>query len=224
MDNIKISVNQLVDFGTATEARKRRIILDQKTPDNFKVAWYQLARASMKRSIAQRCDNMPIIEGINRLKSRIISKPRQIQDKAVSLEAMRRFLKIKLSPLFKNHNYTIIKEKEKKSTLINGVEVIVSPDVIFKILIDNQYYIGAVKLHISKNNIFSSIKSSYVSTIIFKYLKEISANYDAKVLPELCLSIDVFGEKATSTPKNLNTSLKSIEKLCKEVKQMWRRI
>ena len=82
-------------------------------------------------------------------------------------------------------------------------------------------YLGAVKVHISKNNVFDNIQSRYISSLINKYLKEVVAEADEVVLDEPCLSIDVFGEKVISVPKNLPKSLTEIEVICEEVKSIW---
>lgn len=222
--NVIISINQLVDFSTGTDAKKRRIIMDQKSPDTFKVGWYQTPRACIKKAIVNNGDSDPIVEGIERLKAKISKKPQQIQNRAVSLEAMQRFLKIELPKILKNHSCEPIKERLVKSTFVNGVEVIVSPDIIFKIILKDELYMGAVKLHISKNNIFDVKKSKKVSTILYKYMTELSGNYNSKVLPELCFSMDVFGERVVPSPLNFKDSISEIEFICEEVKVLWYKV
>ncbi|MBQ4818830.1 hypothetical protein [Aquimarina sp. MMG016] len=216
----KISVNQMADFSKSSEAKKRSIIRQQKKPSTFKVAWYQLARARFKKSIAMNGDLEPIFQGIEELIARNPQKQRQVTDRVVSLEAMQRFIVLKLPSLIKVPS-EIIKKVDSKSIIINGVEVIVSPDVIFKIKLDGKYYLGAVKIHISKNNIFNNKQSRYVSSSIYKYLKEVVAEEDCEVLPELCLSIDVFGERVISVPNNLEKCISEIEVLCEEIKSIW---
>lgn len=216
-----LSVNQLADFSKGTEATKKRIIRQQKTPNTFRVAYYQLAKARMKKCIEKHGDLAPIFKGIDELTSRKLDKPRQIIDRTVSLEAMRRFINLKLPDLLYNVNHTIVKHAKSKSIVINGVEIIISPDIIVKIEIDGKKYVGAVKVHISKNNIFDNDQSKYISSLLFKYLKEVVASHDEEVLEELCLSIDVFGEKITHAPLNLSKSLSEIEVICEEIKSMW---
>ena len=123
--------------------------------------------------------------------------------------------------IFKNHKCTAIKERLVKSTYIDGVEVIVSPDVIYKVSLTSELYLGAVKLHISKGNIFDTGKSKLVSSILYKYMNELAENYHAKVLPELCFSIDVFGERVVLNSNIDTSSAFIIEKLCSEVKRVW---
>ncbi|WP_055436035.1 hypothetical protein [Lacinutrix algicola] len=215
-NNYVISINQLAAFSKATESGKKRIIKQQKQPNKFLVSWYQLSKARIKKSIANNCDLEPVFKGIEELKLRRPEKPRQISDKQVSLEALRRFVNIKLPKLLKDIPHDLIKKVPSKSIKISGVEIIISPDVIYKLKINGKVYIGAVKIHISKNNIFDNQQSRCISGLIYKYLKEVVALEGEEVLEELCLSIDVFGDKAISTPYNLPKVLNDIELICKK--------
>ena len=220
-NEILISVNQFADFSKATESKKRRIIKQQKEPNKFMVSWYQLPKARIKKSIENNCDLMPILNGIEELKERTPKNSRQVLDRAVSLEALNRYVSFKLPDLLKTVPYEIVKTVECKSIYIKGVEIIISPDVIFRLKANGKVYLGAVKVHISKNNVFDNMQSRYVSSLINKYLKDIVAKDEEEVLDELCLSIDVFGEKVISVPKNLYKSLSEIEVICEEVKSFW---
>ncbi|WP_298239426.1 hypothetical protein [uncultured Algibacter sp.] len=221
LNDVVISINQLADFSKASEAKKRSIIRQQKTPNKFMVAWYQLPKARIKKAISNNCDLEPILAGIEELKLRKPNKRRQVLDREVSLEALRRFVNIKLPNLLKEIPHEIIKKVASKSIFINGVEVIISPDVIYKLSINGKIYLGAVKVHISKNNIFDNRQSRYISSLIYKYLNEVVISDDEEVLKELCLSIDVFGEKVIPAPKNLPKTLSDIDVLCEEVKSIW---
>jgi hypothetical protein len=220
-NEILISVNQFADFSKATESKKRRIIKQQKEPNKFMVSWYQLPKARIKKSIENNCDLMPILNGIEELKERTPKNSRQVLDRAVSLEALNRYVSFKLPDLLKTVPYEIVKTVECKSIYIKGVEIIISPDVIFRLKANGKVYLGAVKVHISKNNVFDNMQSRYVSSLINKYLKDVVAKDEEEVLEELCLSIDVFGEKVISVPKNLYKSLSEIEVICEEVKSFW---
>jgi hypothetical protein len=217
----RISINQLADFSKATEAHKRRIIKQQKQPNKFLVSWYQLPKARIKKAIANNCDLEPIFKGIEELKLRKPEKPRQILDRQVSLEALKRFVNIKLPKLLEEVPHDIIKKVPSKSIIVSGVEIIISPDVIYKLKLNGKIYVGGVKVHISKNNIFDNQQSRYISSLIYKYLKDVVVEEGEEVLEELCLSIDVFGEKAISTPKNLPQAINEIKSICEEVKLVW---
>ncbi len=218
---IKISINPFVDFELSSDAKKLRIIKDQKNPSALRVGWYQTPRASIKKSLGQNGDPKPLSEGIDRLKNKITNKPQQLQNKMVSLEALDHFIALKLPTILKNHKYEVIREKEIKSVIIDNVEIIVSPDVVFKIDLNGETFIGAIKLHLSKNNVFNLKQSLTVSTLLHQYCLRLSEKHGLKVLPELCYSVDVFGEQIVSAPINAKPYLLRIRNICKEVKKYW---
>ena len=217
----KISINPLVAFSKGTELKKRRIIRDQKNPSVFKVGWYQTPRACIKKSISQNGNNDEIIKGLERLKDKVVEKPRQIQNKTASMEATRKYLKIEFPEILKNHNLNIIKKRFVKSTWVNGVEITVSPDVVFTFDYKGKKYIGGVKIHLSKGDIFDLNESKMVATILHKHISEIAANYDAIPLHEICLSIDVFGQRIVSSAADAESILNEVIKICNEIKQIW---
>jgi hypothetical protein len=216
-----ISVNQLADFSQSTLAKKRSIIKQQKTPNSFKIAYYQLAKARIKKVMANKGDIQPVLDGIEILKSKTLTKPRQINDRIVSLDALQRFVSIQIPSLLKNYDYKVLKNVESKSIVIRGVEVIVSPDLALEIDIDGKKYLGAVKTHISKGNKFDRKQQTYVASTLHKYLESQVAKNGEIVLPELCISIDVFGEGIVTSPVNITDKIKDIEVICDEIRMMW---
>lgn len=217
----KISINPLIDFFKGTESKKKRVIRSQKEPSIIMVGWHQTSRASIKKSLSLNGDRAPIIEGSNRLKTKVAEKPRQIQNKFVSLEGMQKYLNIEIPEMLKNHNLTIIKKRPIKSTFINSVEITVSPDIVFTIQYNGKKYIGGVKIHLSKGNIFDNQELKIVATILHKHISEIADEYDAIPLPEICYSMDVFGERIVSSPEKPERLLLQIGNICEEVKRFW---
>ena len=80
---------------------------------------------------------------------------------------------------------------------------------------------GGVKIHLSKGNIFEPRESKIVSAVLQKYLESISKDYDAEVLPKLCMSLDVFDQRIVSAPLQIHKYLDKVDILCEEVKRYW---
>ena len=217
----KISINPLIDFFKGTEAKKKRVIKNQKEPSVIMVGWHQTSRACIKKSLSLNGDKSPIIEGSNRLRSKFVEKPRQVQNKFVSLEGMKKYLNIEIPEMLKNHNLNIIKKRSIKSTFIKGVEITVSPDIVFTMDYKGKRYIGGVKIHLSKGNIFDTQELKIVATVLHKHISEIADEYDAIPLPEICYSMDVFGERIVSSSKKSERILLQIESICDEIKRFW---
>lgn len=217
-----ISINQFVDFSKGTDSKKKRIIKQQKEPNKFMISLYQTPRASIKKSLSNNGDRKPIIEGLQRLKDKVPVKPRQVLNKTISIEAIQRYMKIKIPIILKSHKLDIIKKPEIRSIFVEGVEILISPDVIFTLVYNNEKYIGGIKIHISKRNIFELEDSKKVSFLIEKYLKVIEDKYQAKVLPELCFSLDVFDGRMIDAPKNKLFYTEKIRETAMEIKSLWK--
>lgn len=218
---INISINQLADFSIGTDGKKRGIIRQQKKPNVLKVFWYQMAKSRMKKSIAEKGDLTPIFNGIQELKNRTLVNERQINDRNVSLEAMQKFIELRLPTILKNIDYVVVKKSKNKSIFVNGVEVIVSPDLIIKAEIDSVIHYGAIKVHVAKHNQFDSKQQSLVATALHEYLELEFANDGAIVHPELCLSIDIFRGGVVSAPEKIDDKIREMEVICEEVKKLW---
>lgn len=224
---MQISINPLAEFAFASEAKRKTIIRNQKEPSIFKIPWYQLAKARMRLAIAKKGDLQPILDGIDELKNRRLTKVRQINDRKVSVEALERFLEMKLPSVLKDIDYEVIKKPKKSDArplLVKGVEVIVSPDVIIKTTINGQSYLGAVKIHVAKTNTFESKQLKHIASATYMYLDHVIANDDTLVHPDLCLAYDIFGNRIVSAPQNISVGIREVEMLCQEVKEVWTKV
>ena len=219
-DNIRISINQLADFALGTEAKKKRLIKQQKTPNKFLIPWYQLAKARIRKSIQENGELSHLLDGIENLKKREKGNKRQETDKQVSIEAMTRFINLKLPKILEKLDYEILKPPKQKSLKINGVRVIISPDVIFKAKLEGQTVIGAVKIRIAKST-FESKQQRIIAVTLMKYLeKEVATNGEI-VIPELCLSLDLFGNGFVSAASSQYSTLNDLKLICNEVRDLW---
>jgi hypothetical protein len=220
MGKYKISVNQLAEFSGASETSKKRIIKQQLNPDTFRVPRYQLTKARIKKSIELKGDLSPIHEAIKILESKQATTDWQINDKKVSLEALTRFIKIKLPSLLRNLNFQVIKP-QNKSVELREVDVIVAPEIVIKGKMNGQTVIGGIKLHISKTKPFDLTKSQYVASIIYKYLQDRVATKEEVVVPQLCICLDVFNERLVSAPDDVEEVIKQVRFFCDEIKSIW---
>jgi hypothetical protein len=219
MKKYTISINQLAEFHFATESTKNRIIQQQLNPNQFKVSWYQTPKSKVKKCIELGCDLHPIYEGIENLINKQTVNDNQKRKKDISIEALRKFIEIKLPIILRNNKYEIIKTKVK-STYINGVEVIVAPDVIVKGIINGKTVLGGIKIHISKNKPFDYSQSKIVANTIATYLKNEIADETVEVLPELCFSLDIFSGKIIASTIDKRTD-DLIFEICLNVRKTW---
>jgi hypothetical protein len=220
MSNYRISINQLVNFSSASQAGKRAIIKQQLAPSPIKVSRYRLPKFRIAKAIQQHGDMSPIQEAINILKAKNATTSWQINDKKVSLEALDRFSKMKLPKILKELKYIPIK-KNNKTLQVKDVDVVVAPEVIIKGTISGKKVIGGVKIHISKNGQYDLESSQYVASIVYNYLKKESEDGEVAV-PELCFCLDIFRGNFVPAPARSGILMAKVEEFCEELKSLWK--
>src|SRR5690606_26951557 len=110
------------------------IIKDQQKPNVIKVSYYQLAKGRIKKSLTENGAQVCIREALALLAKRIPVTTRQKTDKAVSIEALGRYLTLNIPKMLQLPGITFFKRGEFKSSVnINGVDIIIAPDLIFKV-------------------------------------------------------------------------------------------
>lgn len=74
-------------------------------------------------------------------------------DRQVSIETKKRFIKMKVPDVLKNRKYKIVGKLKSKSFFVNNLEILVALDLIIKALIKGQYFVETVKIHVSKKGL-----------------------------------------------------------------------
>jgi hypothetical protein len=215
-----ISLNQFAEFSKGSIATKKRIIKQQQAPNKFLIQWYQTARSAIKKYLKDINNLTPIDKAIDQLLDKTVQSKRQQSDKTVSIEALQQLKTIAFPSIMKSVDFEIIKI-DSKLVQLNGVNIIIAPDVIFKGYFYGQIIYGAVKIHICKYKPFDFGQTQYVSNLIYKYLNKQVPKSQGIVLPELCLCIDIFGGRVTSADAKSQKISTEIKMLCEELKMLW---
>ena len=220
--NVRLSINPLAEFIYATDRRKQGIIKGQKNPNPVIVSWYRTAKSLMTKYYKNPGDTGVIEEGLKKLKERTPETKWQSSNRQGSIELLERFIKMKVPLFFKNHEVEFIKPKIK-SVILYGVEIITSPEIVFRIKSGDSWEYGAVKFHTSKSGKFDRKKSRIVSTVLKMYLKGFLTEYDTQgvVNPNYCLCVDVFNEIITNATEKSDKTELEINDACIEVIKLW---
>lgn len=218
--NKRISINQFSEYSSKKrESSKLSIIRNQKKPDkNF--FWYQRAKASIRTSLREGGDLLPIYNGIEILTNSSPNGKRQLDNKNVSILALEQFVMMKLPSCIMGGKFEVLK-LEKKSFIINELEISISPEFVFRMKKPNgESAIGGIKIHICKSKPFSLQTAELASTVLYKFLKE-TVNSDEGVDPRYCFTLDVFGDRVVSAPSNIKLYNETIDDLCEEIIKYW---
>jgi hypothetical protein len=217
--HIHISLNPLSEYVYASDSRKDRIIKEQKRPSKLMIVPYTTARAGMKRFFKDGFSIVVITNAIEFLHGKRPIKDFWKNDRKNSIEALRTFLKLQV-PDFKNLKCSFT-TKNNKFLVIDNVEIRIAPDLIIRGIKDGQPFVGGIKFHISKGQQFSNEQGILAASAIKLFLLNEVAIDEEEVNPDLCLSIDIFGERITPAPINHKGYEKLIRDACEDLKKRW---
>jgi len=220
MAKFYISINQFAEFSEATESSKKRIIKQQKTPNKFLIPWYQKAKGAIKKFFTDTKDYSPIENAIKELEAKVPINDRQRNDRAASIQALEVMKKIKLPRILSSLSYEVVTTDDKEIH-INDVDVKIAPEIIIKASYKNEIIYGAVKIHICKGKPFNHVQCSYVAALLYQHLTKKVIKKGERVLPELCLCLDVFAERLVPAPENIAAVSSTIRIICGDIKRLW---
>ncbi|MDQ0067761.1 hypothetical protein [Chryseobacterium lathyri] len=217
-----ISINQYADFVKATDSKKQRIIRQQKKPNLFRIAYYQLAKARIRKTLKNNGSLKHIDDALANLSARVPQSKRQSSDKTVSIEALEKFLMLKIPKVFKDENLEFLNPKQFKNDIeVNGISIIIAPEIIFKTIINGNEVFGGIKLHISKSNYFDTEQQQIIASGICTFLEKNVTEGKQIVLPEFCISLDIFGSGFISNSTAKKNIISSYKKECLEIIKIW---
>lgn len=210
----RFSVNKLGEYMGATASRRKRIIYDQKYPSSFIVSQYKDAKEAIIKYIIKDYDENIITDAIEKIKKSVTLKEQDIEN---SVLALNEALKTNL-PDLSSFIKTRCKDNNPKIN-INGLEISVNPDVVVK----NGNKVGCIKTHVIKTeqNRLTQEASLYVGVLLHQYAVANLLSKGESADPNLCISIDCFGNSHETAPKAIARRLSNIQAACEEIVRAW---
>ena len=214
----RISVNKLAEYMNADVLRRRQIIRDAKYPQKFKDTRYSEARECIKEYIICQYDKSVILNEINELRGKIPETNFQKSDIKNSIDSLFKVLNTDLPDL----EDCTIQLFDEVNTLINidGLDISVYPDIILHSHTTGK--IGAIKIHLSKNYDLTE-GLVYASTMV-KYFFLNGGHEEKDIDDALCISVDVFRMKYSTSPRAYKRTLQRITAACQEIVSIWNTI
>jgi len=216
MSVFTISINQLSEYISASDARKRTIVKQQLNPSSLVVPWYKSARTAMKKCIENGFSKSFIISGIEKLQKSKQESDFQKNNVRASIEALNIFLKIHFPDHIEKMKCTFLKA-DNKILHIEGVDIKVAPDVIIRTKVNGKSVVGGIKFRLSKGHGFEMLNCLCAATAMKLFLQKHVANSDEVVDPAFCLSVDVFSERVVPAPKDTLQYEQILAEACKEI-------
>ena len=216
----KISVNKLGEYLTATPARRRQIVRDQKDPPACKTARYQDAREAITGHIASGLrDAQVALRAADELRQDRGGSDFSIQDRLHSAQAIDAFLG--LCDGLQIGALTAVRAAPSANDSLEfaGVRVVMRPDAL---LLDpaTRHVVGCVKLHFSRSQPLDGKGAAYVATALREHLER-NLSAPGTVDPARCYVVDIGSGSIAAAPKANKRRLGDLGAACAEIKDRW---
>lgn len=192
---------------------------DSKKPKLFVVKRYGDAREAIKNYFISGFDTDILNASIEAIEEKDPASEFQEQDQILSIELLEMMLDLDFPDL---SGFSIsVYDGENPKLEISGVDVSVNPDLIIRGDNRGQKMIGAIKLHISKNNKLNEEGAKNVATLLKEFVENHVAEDDEKVHLPFCFSVDTFGKSVITAPKSFKRRMTYISSACEEIALWW---
>lgn len=221
----RISLNKLGEYLiTTSPARRRRIIVDQKTPPAVKAARYRHADEPLGHFFQSGGDPAPVHAAVARLRSDRSGSDWVVNDRCSTADALDEFLLIR--DRLPMQAVTYVRPPSSLAVAeIEGVRVSIAPQFLLRFKHRGVACVGALKFHFPKaaSSSLEQRGGEYVATLLHRWL---SANVPVgcKAVPSFCFSVDVFRRSVVSAPSSTSRRMEDIEAACEEISAHWQKL
>jgi len=214
----RISINKLGEYIYATEARKRKILLESKFPAEIITTRY----APVQNAAIEYFITSKDIEIFNRVKNILSQKPtindHQKEKVRSCIEALTHLTECATSKLVPYIESPAIKGyKDCKSITINGVLISLRPEILL-LNPDTHQPKGAIKLVFSKGHFLSIQEGQCIAGLIKTYLEK---ELNIKCHYKDCITLDVFSNRILYAPTKTEWTISKIESACDDIRMIW---
>ncbi|KIA96238.1 hypothetical protein OC25_03950 [Pedobacter kyungheensis] len=217
-----ISLNQFIEAGQATPRGKARIVEQQLNVNKLLTPWYQLAKNRMKVYFRDVAKTGVLKQALDDLKNKVPKDDKAKNNITVSIEAIHKVMEMGFEHILVN-GYEVL-FPDQKNIEIEGININVNPELVYRYVEDGVVKIGALKFHVSKSKPFGLQQSKSIANILRIYLQEKVVGPGEVVDSTLCWAYDVFGERLVHADDNVMVTAAEAKELCKELAKIYHEI
>jgi hypothetical protein len=215
----RISVNKLGEYLTATPARRKRIVFDQKYPPAYQVIRYRDAEKAISECIASGRDPKVLAMHRARLADKAPSTDYEAQTALLCIEAIDCFEEL-MPDLDFNGAEASAGPTSSEPVIFSGVAVSVRPEVTLTGRDRSGPYRGFAKLYFAKSVPLTDESGAYVATVVSEYASRNSGG-KVRVDPSRVIVLDIFGGRAYAAPRARTRRLENVTAACEEIAVRW---
>ncbi len=217
-----ISINPLTDYISATESVKRRIIRDQKNANPLKVFWYTIPKNAIPKCVKKGFDYEILTKAIDRIRNSVQDTKNKKCNAKVSIEIIEKFLQLNFTSKLPDVKHLFFTKIDKKHYLLNGLQVTVTPDVVFEWFDEKgDNNLGAIKFHYGKSKQLSPITGRLRASLLYDFVKRAIAKDEDIVNSSFCICVDIYNGCIYKASKNTENDMEVIKTTCAEILENW---
>ncbi|WP_128000197.1 hypothetical protein [Piscinibacter defluvii] len=209
---------------SSSPARRRRIISDQKKPSDPIPQLYRLATKPIAEFMAAGANDESIVDrAVLRLRASSGTKW-AMDDARNTADALEEFLQVANGLPPEEVRYERGPD-QAPHLRIKSVDISVCPNLLLFSEQRGVPCVGALKLHFPKSDerALGREGGEYVATLLLHWLAEYGPR-GVKVLPSLCLSVDIFRRSIVHAPAATLRRMASVAAACEEIAAHWERL
>jgi hypothetical protein len=208
----------LGEYLTASAARRRRIVEDQKYPPAFQVARYTEAEKAIVEFLTTGRDAARLERRRAALVAATPRSPHEAEKRRACVEAITAFEAILGSLDFDLDQVEILKAEPSASLSFSGVDVSIRPEIVLRRRNKRGTTRGCMKLYFSKTHPLDESAGGYVSALLGTFARQ--ENPD-EVDRGLLVVVDVFGGRIFQAPRATKRRLDDVSVACEEIANWW---
>lgn len=212
----RISVNKLAEYLTASPAKRRSIVKDQKYPPTFRITWYEKATRAMVSFLSDpKRDDDALVQVIEKLYTQKAATENEQLKLNTNAQALEAFLE-GYSDLDLGLGVVKQGDADPAKLSISGVELSVRPELLLQS--SDKSKRGAIKLYLSKDQALDDSTGQYIAAVVERFVVD---QYGPSASRKHCQVFDVFGRSVQSAPASTKARMKDIEAACQEIALLW---
>lgn len=217
----KISVNKFAEYLVSSAGRRRRILIEQKTPNTFQVNYYQYSEGIIKDFILSKCTDLGILDdGLKKLLKKKPTNEFEFYRISANIDALESMYAFERDKNFRADKLTRGISNPPKLNFKN-VDISVRPEIIIMNKSGTKpKNVGAIKLYFSKQTKLDKVLGEYISGLVFEFTKTFLGKH-GKPAKNNCFVIDVFGKNIIKAPNAYKRLINDVEAACEEISIRW---
>ncbi|MEX2616966.1 MAG: hypothetical protein WD767_12800 [Alphaproteobacteria bacterium] len=218
----RITATKLAEYMTASFARKRAILQENKYPQEVVMVRWTQAERPVSQFVTKGTSDLGFLDNeIDKLNTLTPDTDFKIQNRDLCVEALQNFKLLSNQMQFTDFRRSLGPMQRGMPIHMNGVDVSVLPQVILEgVTRKGDRVVGGIKFSFPKTHPLIETAAGYLSTLIHWHCEQHLGNLGRADM-RLCHAVDVPTATAYNPPATYKRRRQHLVEACNEIVQRW---